>query len=173
MGHVEMDDVLSSTRQAEIRTIIDDLLGFEPTVVAVERPVESQGRIDEAYKVSCAGERHLGRSEAEQLGFRVAQLARLRAPRGIDVIDVFHDPSIEEFIERHPELKRHLDGMWSSARAEAAASEQQLSEITMPEYVKVTNTREARRRVLQPYIEYLESGHGRRGIRSVGPDGAR
>jgi len=68
---------------------------------------------------------------------------------------VFYDPSIEEFIERHPELKRHLDDMWSSAQAEAAASEQQLREMTMPEYVKVTNTREARRRVLQPYIEYL------------------
>jgi len=68
---------------------------------------------------------------------------------------VFYDRSIEGFIERHPELKRHLDGMWSSARAEAAASEQQLREMTMPEYVKVTNTREARRRVLQPYIEYL------------------
>jgi len=43
MANVEMDDVLSSTRQAEIWTIIDDLLGFEPTVVAVERPRREPG----------------------------------------------------------------------------------------------------------------------------------
>ena len=70
-------------------------------------------------------------------------------------MDVFYDPGIEEFLERYPDLKPHLEEMRSSAQVEATASEQQLREKTIGEYLKAMNSPEARRGVLRPYIEYL------------------
>ncbi|MAF12396.1 hypothetical protein CMK11_18275 [Candidatus Poribacteria bacterium] len=69
---VEVDDHLGSERQAEIVEVADALAGFSPTKVAVEHPAMEQSELSERYASYVAGSHDLGRSETEQLGFRLA-----------------------------------------------------------------------------------------------------
>jgi hypothetical protein len=65
-------DVMAERRQREILDVVEGLERFEPTAVALERPPESQKALNRAYRAFRSGERGLGRSETEQIGFRLA-----------------------------------------------------------------------------------------------------
>jgi hypothetical protein len=72
-------DVLEPSRQAEIRLVVEALAAFRPTRIAVEQLPQAAARLDSAYTAFRAGHRDLGRSEVQQLGFRLA--ARFQHPR--------------------------------------------------------------------------------------------
>jgi hypothetical protein len=69
--NMEVDDVLSPTRQREIAELLDILRSFRPTKIAIEAPVGSR-RVSEQYAAYLAGAR-LSRNEAEQIGFRLGR----------------------------------------------------------------------------------------------------
>lgn len=76
---VEVADVLSPAKQAEIRSIVEALARFRPTKIAVEQVPATAPRLDSAYRAYRASTHQLTRDETEQLGFRLA--AMLEHPR--------------------------------------------------------------------------------------------
>lgn len=70
--NLEADDVLSATRQAEIKQLIDVLRRFRPTRIAVEAAVQNR-TIPERYDSYVAGEHTLSRNEIDQIGLRLAK----------------------------------------------------------------------------------------------------
>ncbi len=77
--NLQVDDVMTPARQAEIEAIVTALAGFAPTRVVVEHPVADQSGLDARYADYRAGRYTLGRSEVDQIGLRLA--ARLGLPR--------------------------------------------------------------------------------------------
>jgi hypothetical protein len=70
--NVEADDVLSPRRQREIGELLDRLEQFAPTLIAVEAKYGRETWPDR-YERYLAGDYELGRSEIEQIGFRLAR----------------------------------------------------------------------------------------------------
>lgn len=77
--NLQVDDVMTPARQAEIEAIVAALARFAPTRVVVEHPVAGQAALDARYADYRAGRYALGRSEVDQIGLRLA--ARLDLPR--------------------------------------------------------------------------------------------
>ncbi len=71
-------DVLDSPYQRQIEEIVDDLLKFKPTIVAIERQPNQQHKVDSLFQAYVQGTYHLGRGEEEQIGFRIAKAARIK-----------------------------------------------------------------------------------------------
>jgi Family of unknown function (DUF5694) len=76
------DDVLAPKRQAELTAIVDALAAFHPTLVAVEGSAERTGQRFQAYLTNALPPEP---DERVQIGFRLAQQARLATVYGIDV----------------------------------------------------------------------------------------
>lgn len=72
MVKVDVEDVLSPTRQAEIQRVVDALERFRPTRIAVEVIPAAAQRMDSLYSAYRSGQYELSRTESEQLGFRLA-----------------------------------------------------------------------------------------------------
>jgi hypothetical protein len=78
MGSVA-EDIMTPRRQREVEALVEVLETFRPTRIAVEVPLSSDSALNVNYRRYLAGERQLGRSEDEQIGFRLA--ARLNHSR--------------------------------------------------------------------------------------------
>ncbi len=70
--NIEVDDVRTTQRQAELDEVVERLAAFEPTHIAVEVSREKQGELDSRYREYLAGRYELDRSEVSQLGLRLA-----------------------------------------------------------------------------------------------------
>ncbi len=71
--NLEADDVLLPKRQREIAELIEKLVRFNPTKIAVEAPYSDKSIWNDRYKQFLAGERKLSRNEIEQIGFQLAK----------------------------------------------------------------------------------------------------
>jgi hypothetical protein len=76
---VEVADVLSPAKQAEILDVVEALARFGPTKIAIEHLPSAAPQVDSLYDAYRAGRHVLTRSESEQLGFRLAE--RFEHPR--------------------------------------------------------------------------------------------
>lgn len=72
MFNVEVDNLLGSQRQDEIRECADRIKRYEPTKVALEVVTDYGEAINEAYRLYLQGDLALGVNETHQLGFRIA-----------------------------------------------------------------------------------------------------
>lgn len=72
MHHTEVDNLLSQTRQEEIREVVERLKAFNPTKVALEIVTEKDEAINNTYKAYIDGQFQLEAREEQQLGFRIA-----------------------------------------------------------------------------------------------------
>ncbi len=84
-------DVLQERYQKEITSIVSSLRKFRPTAIAIEAPTASQDRIDSLYAAYRRGMYALGRSETEQLGFRLAKELGLERLDCVDVWGQFYE----------------------------------------------------------------------------------
>jgi hypothetical protein len=71
-------DVLEPQYQKEIEEIAQKLAVFRPTIIAIERDPEQQGKYDSLYNAYLHDQHKLSRNEEEQLGFRLARLMHLK-----------------------------------------------------------------------------------------------
>jgi hypothetical protein len=69
--NLKADDVLAPKRQAEIREVLEALLRFRPTKIAVE--ADSDGPKIKQYLDYLAGRYEPGRDERDQIGFRLGK----------------------------------------------------------------------------------------------------
>lgn len=72
MINMEVEDVLSTRRQAEIEELINKLVAFNPTHIAVEVQGNNQTDLDERYTAYRDGDYTLTRNEIDQIGLRLA-----------------------------------------------------------------------------------------------------
>lgn len=70
--NIEVEDVLSERRQIEIEALIDQLVEFNPTHIAVEFPSKYQEALDDRYSSYREGGYVLDRRESDQIGMRLA-----------------------------------------------------------------------------------------------------
>ncbi len=89
MANMQVDDVLTPKRQAEIIDIVDHLARFKPNRVALECDPKQQPDFDMRYADYRAGKYTLTRNEREQIGFRLA--AKMNLPR-VDCVDFQDGP---------------------------------------------------------------------------------
>jgi hypothetical protein len=81
--NLDVDDVLSDRRQREIDTLVAKLARFQPTVVAVESPYTDTTTATR-YRAYRAGHYTLGRSEIDQVAFRLAARLNLSTVHAVD-----------------------------------------------------------------------------------------
>lgn len=72
VAQLTVADVLTPEKQAEVAAVADALAAFQPTKIVVERRVARAAEVDSLYTAYRTGRHALGRSEVEQLGFRLA-----------------------------------------------------------------------------------------------------
>ncbi|MEJ2343330.1 MAG: DUF5694 domain-containing protein [Gemmatimonadales bacterium] len=128
--NLEADDVLAPKRQEEIRAVVDRLAEFRPTKVAVEAPWEDSATFArwDAYR---AGERELGRSEKEQIGFRLAHQLGHETVYPIDVPSQMDFESVQEAAAADPRVAARLGGMQQVGEEVMAAMAEWLAEGTV------------------------------------------
>lgn len=95
------DDILSEQRQQQVADVIERLLQFQPTHVAIEVEPERIAVVNERYQRYLAGEHQLSRGEHEQLGFRVAQRMNHTALHGIDYRQDMNIQDVLTFAAQH------------------------------------------------------------------------
>ncbi len=71
-------DVLDAKYQKEIEDIVARIAKFRPTIIAIERDPGKQAKYDSLYNQYLSGKYNLGRDEAEQIGFRIAKIMKLK-----------------------------------------------------------------------------------------------
>ena len=72
-GAPDFNDPMAPTQQREIQAVVDSLLNFRPTKIAVKWPARSQAQLDSLCRAYRAGRHELGANEIEQLGLRIAK----------------------------------------------------------------------------------------------------
>jgi hypothetical protein len=80
----EVADVLSAAKQEEIARVVEALLRFRPTRVAVEHLPGTAPQLDSLFSAFLAGTHTLQRDETQQIGFRVARALGLDRVHPID-----------------------------------------------------------------------------------------
>jgi hypothetical protein len=113
MHNMQVDDVLSDTRQKEIAAAVSGLAKFKPTIVAVEWPADITA---ERYAHYRKGTLRPSRNEVVQLGFRLAKQSGLTQVNGIDVDGDFPYEAVMTYANAHGQ-----GALLESANAEIAA----------------------------------------------------
>jgi hypothetical protein len=80
---VYADDILSPKRQHELDELADKLAPYQPTKICIEAAYRGTAWT-ERYQKYLAGEYKMGRTEFEQIGFRLAKRAGLKTLYGFD-----------------------------------------------------------------------------------------
>ena len=89
-GEDEQVDVLSVQRQKEMEELVAYISKYKPTKIAVESgPIT--GYLLRNYEEWIAGKRSLGRSETEQIGFRLMRQFGMDTIYGVDAIPLMYD----------------------------------------------------------------------------------
>ncbi|WP_350343626.1 DUF5694 domain-containing protein [Proteinivorax tanatarense] len=99
--NVKADDVFSSKRQVQIRECINLLKKFSPTKIALEVPADKQDELNSRFKEYLNNSYKLGRSEGEQLGFRIASELGHKHIYGIDWNEGEGDGRFIEYAKVH------------------------------------------------------------------------
>ncbi len=82
--NAEADDVLTTTRQAELRDLAERLAKFEPTAVAVESVRRGANFLDPRYTEFTPERLGSDRNEITQIGYRVAHKLELTRVYAVD-----------------------------------------------------------------------------------------
>lgn len=154
--NTEADDVLAPDRQAQIRAVVDSLVRFRPTKVAVEWPYENAARFDSIYRAYRDGRHALTRNERQQLGMRLAGRMDHEHIYAIDSDGEFpfrevmayaeaHQPGFVEYFER---LRDRLETRSDSMQANA----------TVGEILRARNTPSDVAFTYEPYMRMTEVG---------------
>jgi hypothetical protein len=129
---VEVADISSPEKQAEVAEVVDALAAFRPTKVAVEVRAPGLARLDSLYSSYRAGDHDLGRNEVQQLGFRLADRFGHTRLYGIDHEGDFPFDALMAYAQEHdPEFVGWAQEQLAAIGAEAnrLQRENTLSEI--------------------------------------------
>lgn len=102
--NTEADDVLLPKRQAELETLADRLLEFQPTAIAIESIRRTEDALDPEFREFTPDDLTRQRNESVQIGYRVAHEAGIDRVYAVDKqegdVSYFPFERIEAFAER-------------------------------------------------------------------------
>jgi len=159
LANVDVDDVLADRRQRELEMVATTLSRFAPTKVAVEHHADRARDLNAAFAAWREGRRELGRSEVEQLGFRVAARGGHGAVFAVDVEGDFYDPAIEPMIADGPNADRWAR-IVKSAEASTADVTVHLERSSIGDALRMMNSPDAIAAGLEPYGDLLAISEG-------------
>jgi hypothetical protein len=133
----EVDDVLSATRQAEIRAIVDALAAFRPTRIAVEHVPARAAALDSLFRAWRSGAHVLQRDETEQLGFRLAAAHGHERVHPIDHTGEFPFGAVMAYAQQHD--PPFLAMVQAELERIAGESNRQQRENTISEILRLAN----------------------------------
>jgi hypothetical protein len=101
MFNFKADDVLAPKRQEELQAVVDRLALWRPTKVAIEAPF-GDSLVVSQYQAYLRGEFPLGKSEEQQIGFRLAKQLGHETIYPIDVRMGLNNSALNSVIESDP-----------------------------------------------------------------------
>ncbi len=144
-------DILSERRQAELNDLVDKLLAFRPTIIAIESMRDEQETIDSLYAEFLAGRYQPEVNEEYQIGFRLARLAGVKE---IHCIDAWGD--YERYLTRDTFWVRYKDFMNKHPFADHRRAGQRYSDtaakMNLLDYYKYANSPETLSRLQSAYF---------------------
>lgn len=152
----QIGDVTTPERQTQVRRVVDSLVSFRPTKVAVERLRTNASRIDSLYEAYRAGDHTLTPSEAQQLGFRIASRLDLSRVHAIDWRNEWpFDPVLAHARKHQPSFIEYFETWrgWFKTRMDSLGRH-----ATVGEALQWFNRPEILSRLHAPDIRMLEVG---------------
>ena len=150
-------DVLSPEKQAEIGQVVDGLLRFRPTKMAVEATSESGSRIDSLYRAYRAGRYTLSRGEIDQLGFRLAARLGHAHLYPIDRKGDFPFDAMMAYAQTHDSaFVRYVE----KTMAEITVEENRRQQLSVAQNLRVRNDPRAIARDHAVYMRFARVGAG-------------
>ena len=113
MYNLQVDDVRSPRRQAEIVAFVENLKGFHPTKIALEVLLDDP-QANRHYQDYLADKCTLSASESEQVGFRLAKELGHKQVYPINVMGDFPFDPVAEFAKKKGK-EQLLNDMMASA----------------------------------------------------------
>ena len=153
--NVQADDVLAPKRQAEIEELVARLAKFQPTKIAVEAPFGDKDVLAK-YQAYLQGNYQLGRSETEQIGFRLAKALGHQTIFPIDVNGSEGKPASEKLLADNPEFQELLVERNQTGRQIVSQMDQWLKKSTVTEMLFQLNRPEVIRKSQEFYFQFFE-----------------
>jgi hypothetical protein len=134
---IEVADVLSAQKQAEIAEIVEALARFRPTKIAIERLPSGAAVIDREYEEFRAGTFELPRGEQYQIGFRLAKRFDHARLHPIDHRGEFPFGAVMEYAATHdPAAMAFLQASLVGVQAEENRRQR---ELTIGQILRLSN----------------------------------
>lgn len=137
--------VLDEPWQSEIKAIAQAIALFRPTIIAIEREPKYQQRIDSLYLLYQEGKRALGKSETQQLGYRLAASLQLNRVYCIDdpgqhyahILSIFNEPArYKAFEDYYLQSPYFAQAQQDLAQTRISSITQELIRLNQPDYVR-------------------------------------
>lgn len=161
-------DVLTPERQSQIAAVINQLAGFRPTKIALERVPGEADSINADYRRYQAGGFTLTRNEIHQLGFRLAAQLHHTRLYPVDFQLDMHIDSVLAYAQLHDTA---YAGRFQRTIAEVVGQLDRMQrEETIANSLRFMNDPANILRAQQPYMDMatVGAGQGYVGARSVG-----
>lgn len=165
VANVEVDDVLSAKRQAEIAEVVESLAAWGPTTIAVEDEAEPPALALSDYADADALLAK-DRSESVQIGYRLAQKLGHQAIYGFDERggenepDYFPFGTVQAFAEANGRMGE-IAAIFAEVEAMAADQQERLATQSIAESLFVHNDGDALARLHDRlYYSLLRFGDG-------------
>ena len=153
--NMKADDVLAPKRQVEMRELLDVLVRFRPTKIALEA-ASGHAKI-QLYQDYLAGKYELGRDERDQIGFRLGKELNLPKVYGVDTQEDFSYPTVQDYAKAHGREKELESLMANFGKASKDNDEFLKSHSVLQMFLRI-NSGEAARRDLANYALFAHFG---------------
>lgn len=131
---VEFDNLLSPKRQEEIRKVVNVLINYNPTKIALEVVKEKDNLLNEEYQQYVNGQLELKVDEIHQFGFRTAAELTHKNIYAVDWMESVGNRAISQVLDwakiEQPELSNFIDEEYISKHQRNLIIYSNLAEIT-------------------------------------------
>jgi len=152
----QVGDITSAVRQAQVQRVVDALVAFQPTKVAVEEARSSTAQFDSLFNAYRAGRHDLAPSEDQQPGFRVATRLDHDRVHAIDWRNAWPFEPVMEHAKKHqPSFVEYFNAwrQWFTTRIDSLKRH-----ATVGQTLRWFNQPTILARIHAPNIRMLEVG---------------
>lgn len=159
MYNLQVDDVRSPKRQAEIAAFVESIKPFRPTKIALEVAL-GDAQLNQNYQGYFADKYTLTASESEQIGFRLAKELGHKQVYPINVMGDFPFDPVAEFAKKNGK-EQLLNDLMSSAPQELDKQARILKTGTIGDLYRYINSEEQVRKGQAIYMSMARfAGNG-------------
>lgn len=160
--NIDVEDVLSDRRQVEMEQLVKQLAEYRPTHIAIEISSLYQANVDKRYADYRAGNYALTRSEADQIGLRLAAVLGHDRVYAVDWNanppgDIETDYNWVSYGQAHGQ-EDAVSAILDPASAEAFYFE--LQEQTISQWLRQLNAADALHASHKVYLDIAQIGQG-------------